>query len=102
MTNQSVERETGKPKPFIQHALQSKPTEDEQLLLPPSAELPFTETDPWRVMRIMSEFVQGFDALAQLSKAVTIFGSARGNSLFTWRSGLCDYHRWRAGHYGGG
>ncbi len=65
------------PKPFIQNVIQSKPTEDEQLLLPPSAEIPFTETDPWRVMRIMSEFVQGFDALAQLSRAVTIFGSAR-------------------------
>lgn len=77
MTNRSLERETGKPKPFIQHALPTNPTEDEQLLLPPSAEVPFTETDPWRVMRIMSEFVQGFDALAQLSKAVTIFGSAR-------------------------
>jgi uncharacterized protein (TIGR00730 family) len=53
------------------------PTEDEQLLLPPDKQVPFTETDPWRVMRIMSEFVQGFDALAQLSQAVTIFGSAR-------------------------
>jgi hypothetical protein len=77
MTNRPVEEETANPKPFIQHALQSKPTEDEQLLLPPSEEVPFTETDPWRVMRIMSEFVQGFDALAQLSRAVTIFGSAR-------------------------
>ncbi len=63
---------------FIQRAGTSgKPMEDEQLLQPPSKEVPFTETDPWRVMRIMSEFVQGFDALAELSRAVTIFGSAR-------------------------
>ena len=37
----------------------------------------FTLTDPWRVFRIMSEFVDGFDALAHLPPSVTIFGSAR-------------------------
>src|SRR6266566_8464352 len=37
----------------------------------------FTITDPWRVMRIMSEFVYGFDALAHVPPCVTIFGSAR-------------------------
>jgi uncharacterized protein (TIGR00730 family) len=37
----------------------------------------FTLTDPWRVMRIMSEFVNGFDALAHITPCVTIFGSAR-------------------------
>jgi len=37
----------------------------------------FTLTDPWRVMRITSEFVNGFDALAHIPPAVTIFGSAR-------------------------
>jgi uncharacterized protein (TIGR00730 family) len=37
----------------------------------------FTITDPWRVMRIMSEFVNGFDALASIPPCVTIFGSAR-------------------------
>ncbi len=33
--------------------------------------------DPWRALRIQAEFVDGFDALSQLGKAVTIFGSAR-------------------------
>ena len=37
----------------------------------------FSITDPWRVMRIMSEFVYGFDALAHIPPCVTIFGSAR-------------------------
>src|SRR5579884_69309 len=37
----------------------------------------FTLTDPWRVLRIMSEFVNGFDALAHIPPSVTIFGSAR-------------------------
>jgi hypothetical protein len=33
--------------------------------------------EPWRVFRIMAEFVEGFEAMAQVGKAVTIFGSAR-------------------------
>ncbi len=34
-------------------------------------------TDPWRVLRIQSEFVDGFGALAELGPAVSVFGSAR-------------------------
>jgi len=55
-------------------------TEDEQLLQSPAAapKVPdFTSSDPWRVFRIMGEFVEGFDALAKIGPAVTIFGSAR-------------------------
>lgn len=37
----------------------------------------FTHVDQWRVLRILGEFVEGFDALAHLGPAVTIFGSAR-------------------------
>jgi uncharacterized protein (TIGR00730 family) len=37
----------------------------------------FVDSDPWRSLRILSEFVEGFDALAGVGKAVTIFGSAR-------------------------
>src|SRR5713101_4247100 len=33
--------------------------------------------DPWRVLRILSEFVEGFDALNGVGPAVTVFGSAR-------------------------
>src|SRR6478672_472848 len=50
-------------------------TEDEQLLERPKAE--FLETDTWRALRILSEFVEGFDAMARVGPAVTIFGSAR-------------------------
>lgn len=56
-------------------------TEDEQLLQSPSAAprraADFVHTDPWRVFRIMGEFVEGFDSLAKVGPAVTIFGSAR-------------------------
>lgn len=37
----------------------------------------FIHTDPWRVLRIQSEFVEGFGALADIGPAVSVFGSAR-------------------------
>ncbi len=51
-------------------------TEDQKLLerAPRPA---FLDTDPWRALRILSEFVEGFDALAGVGPAVTVFGSAR-------------------------
>ena len=33
--------------------------------------------EPWRIFRIMAEFVEGFEELASIGPAVTIFGSAR-------------------------
>jgi uncharacterized protein (TIGR00730 family) len=66
------------PQKLNQAARTGRPTEDEAILTPPAqAPLHFTQTDPWRVMRVMSEFVQGFDALAEVGNAITIFGSAR-------------------------
>ncbi|WP_406696423.1 TIGR00730 family Rossman fold protein [Singulisphaera sp. Ch08] len=64
----------------------SRATEDEELLnrpLPPfpQAQAPelaaFTHTDPWRVLRIQGEFVNGMDALAEIGAGVAVFGSAR-------------------------
>jgi len=51
-------------------------TEDRKLL-EPTARPAFLNTDPWRALRILSEFVEGFDALATVGRAITIFGSAR-------------------------
>ncbi len=51
-------------------------TQDEQLLRSPRPD-EFTHTDTWRVFRIMGEFVEGFEELATLNRAVSIFGSAR-------------------------
>jgi uncharacterized protein (TIGR00730 family) len=56
------------------------PTEDEQLLESPPPQSPaqlFLKSDSWRVLRIMGEFVWGFDNLADVNDGVTIFGSAR-------------------------
>ncbi len=74
------------PNPSLNLAARAgRPTEDEQLLESPAqrAAAPqqapdwFTHTDPWRVLRIQGEFVAGFDSLANVGPAVTIFGSAR-------------------------
>src|SRR5580704_7310598 len=37
----------------------------------------WVHTDPWRVLRIQAEFVEGFGLLAEMGRAVAIFGSAR-------------------------
>jgi uncharacterized protein (TIGR00730 family) len=55
-------------------------TEDEALLESPPPQSPqalFLKSDSWRVLRIMGEFVWGFDNLADVSDGVSIFGSAR-------------------------
>ncbi|MFN2463492.1 MAG: TIGR00730 family Rossman fold protein [Candidatus Dormibacteria bacterium] len=51
------------------------PTADQHLL--ESTRADFIHTDTWRAMRIQAEFVKGFDALAEIGPAVSIFGSAR-------------------------
>ncbi len=52
--------------------------EDKQLLQSkPATESNFTDTDPWRILRIQGEFVEGFDTLSELGPAIAIFGSAR-------------------------
>ena len=70
-----------KPNPALNRAVRmGAPTEDEELLKKPSPadqQQDFTRSDTWRVLRIMGEFVNGFDTLASLGAAVTVFGSAR-------------------------
>ena len=51
--------------------------EDKALLYLPVEWQDFTQTDPWRVFRILGEFVEGFDALSRIGPAVTVFGSSR-------------------------
>lgn len=49
----------------------------DQALLRSKVDPKWTEEDPWRVLRIMGEFVDGFESLAEVGKAITVFGSAR-------------------------
>lgn len=51
-------------------------TTDEGLLSPHDG-TDWLHADPWRVMRIQTEFVAGFDALAELGPTISVFGSAR-------------------------
>ena len=59
------------------------PGEDERMghadlgLLSRERDSAFVHTDPWRALRILGEFVDGFDALARVGPCVSVFGSAR-------------------------
>ncbi len=56
----------------------ARSTQDEKLFAARPAGRPhFLEEDTWRVLRILSEFVEGFEALAGIGPAVVVFGSAR-------------------------
>jgi uncharacterized protein (TIGR00730 family) len=49
----------------------------DQRLLDTRGPSDWVHTDPWRVLRIQSEFVEGFGMLAELGPAISVFGSAR-------------------------
>ncbi|MET0929278.1 MAG: TIGR00730 family Rossman fold protein [Aeromicrobium sp.] len=49
----------------------------DQRLLDSRGDADWVHTDPWRVLRIQAEFVEGFGALAELGPAVSVFGSPR-------------------------
>ena len=49
----------------------------DQRLLDSSGPTDWLHTDPWRVMRIQSEFIEGFGLLAEIGPAIAVFGSAR-------------------------
>ena len=57
----------------------------DQRLLDSRGSTEWVHTDPWRVMRIQAEFVEGFGAMAEVGPAISVFGSARS------RPGEPDY-----------
>jgi uncharacterized protein (TIGR00730 family) len=91
MSDQSTDQPTDQPptraadpvpNPTLGRAARlGRPTEDRRLLARNEVEreraVAFTDSDPWRVLRIMGEFVAGFDALAEIGPAAAVFGSAR-------------------------
>ena len=71
---QTPERQRG---PVILRRNQVQPSTTDQRLLDTRGQSDWVHTDPWRVLRIQSEFVEGFGLLAEVPRAVTVFGSAR-------------------------
>src|SRR5216110_1768613 len=63
--------------PVLLRREQIQPGTADQRLLDSRGPSDWVHTDPWRVLRIQAEFVEGFGALAEVPRAVTVFGSAR-------------------------
>ena len=63
--------------PVIQRRDQVDGSTTDQRLLESRGPTDWVHADPWRVLRIQAEFVEGFGALAELGPAIAVFGSAR-------------------------
>ena len=63
--------------PILQRRDQIDGSTTDQRLLDTRGSADWVHTDPWRVMRMQAEFVEGFGALAELGPAIAVFGSAR-------------------------
>ena len=70
-------REKHKGPVVLRGARRREATTTDQRLLDQRGPSDWVHTDPWRVLRIQAEFTEGFGALAELPRAVTVFGSAR-------------------------
>jgi uncharacterized protein (TIGR00730 family) len=87
-----TQREPGRPLerrrgPVIMRRSQVPASTTDQRLLDSGGPTDWVHTDPWRVLRIQAEFVEGFGALAELGPAISVFGSARS------RPGHRDYEQ---------
>lgn len=63
--------------PVVRSRHQVQATTTDQRLLESRGDTDWVHSDPWRVLRIQSEFVEGFGTLAELGPAISVFGSAR-------------------------
>ncbi|HEY7043493.1 MAG TPA: TIGR00730 family Rossman fold protein [Nocardioidaceae bacterium] len=63
--------------PVVMRRRQVQSSTTDQRLLDSRGPSEWVHTDPWRVLRIQAEFVEGFGALAELGPAISVFGSAR-------------------------
>jgi uncharacterized protein (TIGR00730 family) len=73
-THQPPEQHRG---PVVMRRQQMEASTTDQRLLDSRGPSEWVHTDPWRVLRIQAEFVEGFGALAELGPAISVFGSAR-------------------------
>ena len=75
--------------PVIRREAQVQQTTTDQRLLAGKGDTGWVHTDPWRVMRIQAEFVEGFGTLAELGPAIGVFGSARTpKNSPVWQAGV--------------
>src|SRR4051794_4232159 len=77
MAENADERPEHQRGPVLLRRAQVKAGTTDQRLLDSRGSSDWVHTDPWRVLRIQSEFVEGFGLLAELPSAVSVFGSAR-------------------------
>jgi len=77
VSNSQPHRRVRRQGPVTLRDKQIPATTTDQRLLDRRGPADWVHTDPWRVLRIQSEFVEGFGLLAELGPAVAIFGSAR-------------------------
>ncbi|MEU6525293.1 TIGR00730 family Rossman fold protein [Streptomyces sp. NPDC046924] len=63
--------------PVLRRRSQVQTSTTDQRLLDGRTPSDWVHTDPWRVLRIQSEFIEGFGTLAELPPAISVFGSAR-------------------------
>ncbi|MGH3421241.1 MAG: TIGR00730 family Rossman fold protein [Streptosporangiaceae bacterium] len=75
--NSEPHRRVRRQGPVTLRGKQIPATTTDQRLLDRRGTADWVHTDPWRVLRIQAEFVEGFGLLAELGPAVSIFGSAR-------------------------
>ena len=73
-------RESYRKGPVVLRGTQIPTQTTDARLLSSAADADWLHSDPWRVMRIQAEFIEGFGALAELGPAVSVFGSARTKS----------------------
>ena len=77
MAKNPAERHEHQRGPVLLRRAQVQAGTTDQRLLDSRGSSDWVHTDPWRVLRIQSEFVEGFGLLAELPSAVSVFGSAR-------------------------
>src|ERR1700761_5672109 len=75
--NSEPHRRVRRQGPVTLRGKQIPATPTDQRLLDRRGPTDWVHTDPWRVLRIQAEFVEGFGLLAELGIAVSVFGSAR-------------------------
>ena len=77
MNNNKHDKRKG---PVLMRRAQVDTGTTDQRLLDSRGPSDWVHTDPWRVLRIQAEFVEGFGQLAELGPAIAVFGSARTNA----------------------